>query len=348
MPDQGLKLFDALPSYLGSKRQQAHSIFRAFDDAGVGPTRARREGLTLVDGFAGGCSVSLMGKILGYRVVANDLSPRSEAIGRALISNSSRKLTEDDVMLALTTDPAGWYLPPLKQLPWPEDPRRLLAAICKAAETFESPAKRDLLRAWMVKFATAISIYGQPRMTAHQRIRDRNWDAMTPGQVDRILEPQTKPRKVAQQAARQINEGVFSNGHRNEMHRMDVLDFLGETKGDVLYLDPPYPDTEGYGRNYVGIDAILENRELDIDEGRFAASDGWKFLAELFEAAGDFPVVVLSLGAEVQHVQAEQLEDMMRAVGRETKTNVLDYGLLKSRATAKSDAKREYLIVGTK
>jgi hypothetical protein len=344
VPDQGLRFLDALPNYLGSKRQQSAAIFRAIEAAGFGP-RGRH---TLVDPFMGGGSISLTAKALGYRVLANDVSPRSEAIGKALIENKSTRLTEEDVALCLTTDPTGWYLPPLKQLPWPDDSRFLLAAIAKGAESFEQPMKRHIARAWLVKFATAISIYGQPRMTVHERIRNKNWDALSPGMVDRILEPQTQPRRMATAAARQINEAVFSNGERNFMCRHDALDFLQANLGDVVYLDPPYPDTEGYGRNYVGIDAILENRELDIDEGRFAAADGWRYLDDIIAAADRAPLVVLSLGAEVKHVGLDDLKGIFENNGRYVEATELDYGLLRSRATAKSDGKREYLIVGAK
>lgn len=336
---------DGLPNFLGSKRDQAPAIFQKVAAAGFPPG----QGHTFLDAFSGGGAVSLAGKALGYRVLTNDLAARSEAIGKGVIANRRTTLADEDVAYALTTDPAGWFLPSLKHLPWPEDSRRLLASIAKAAESYES-VKRDLMRAWMVKFATSISIYGQPRMTAHQRIRDKNWDAMTPGQVERILGPQTRPRKMAQRAAQAINGAVFSNGQRNEAFRLDVLDFLAACTHDaqVVYLDPPYPDTEGYGRNYVGIDAILENRELEPDEGRFAAAGGWRFLSEALEACADVPLVVLSLGAEAKHVPSNDLEALMADAGRDVTIDALEYGLLRSRATAKSARKTEWLVTGTK
>lgn len=343
MADRGLKLYEALPNTLGGKRAQARSIFRAIAREGFAPGK----GHVLMDPFAGGCSVALVAKALGYRVIANDVSAHAEAVGKALIENDKTKLGDEDISNALTTDPAGWFVPPLVQLPFPEEPRRLLAAICRAADGYES-AKRDVLRAWMVKFATSISIYGQPRMTVHQRIRDENWDALSPGMVDRILMPQTLPRKMALRAAAQMAHGIFANGHRNVMYRSDALDVLSHNHADIVYLDPPYPDTEGYGRNYVGIDAILENRELDIDEGRFASADGWKHLAPLLEACADVPLVILSLGAEIKNVSADALEALCRDAGREVTTRELDYGLLRSRATEKSNRKREWLIVAAK
>jgi hypothetical protein len=340
----GQLVMDACPSYLGSKAKQAPNIFKAIQEAGFGEAHLRD--LTFVDPFAGGCSLAVMAKALGYRVLANDIAARSFTVGKALVENRDTRLAEDEIAAALTTDPAGWYTPPLKQLPWPNDSRDLLRSIAKFAASREAPMRQHMLRAWLVKFAARISIYGQPRMTVHQRIRDRNWDAMTPAMVDRILMAQTKPRPIAQQTARELNSGVFSNGKRNEMHRMDALEFLRGVTGDVVYIDPPYPDTEGYGRNYAGIDGILEDREVDADEGRFATPDGWMNLREVVEACEAAPLVVISLGAEVKHVDADDLAALLQSSGREVQVQSIEYGLLQSRATEKSSRKREHMLLG--
>jgi hypothetical protein len=342
--DQGsLRIYDCLPNFLGGKRQQARAIFTAVAQAGGRP------GMTFLDPFMGGGSIALTAKRLGYRVLAADTAPGPEAIGKALIENDRRKLTREDALAALEHDPEGWYLPPLKQLPWPEESRLLLGSLCSFAETFEDPMRRHMMRAWMVKFATFISLYGQPRMTAHERIRNKNWDAMTPGQVTRVLEPQTRPRKMALRAAEDLYDAPFPNGQRNEMQRADAVEFIANHPGDVLYVDPPYPDTEGYGRNYVGIDAILENRELSIDEGRFASPQGWRHLADVLAAAAHVPVVLLSLGAETKHLGVDELVELMHDAGRDPDVLIISkYRLLRSRATDKSDRKAEYLILGTR
>jgi hypothetical protein len=303
----------------------------------------------LCDAFFGGGSIGLLGKLLGYHVIAGDTSPRAEAIGRALLVNDEVQLDPDDVAIALTTDPAGWYLPPLKQLPWPENSRRMLAGICRAADSV-GPAKRDLLRALMVKVASHISIYGQPRMTAHQRIREKNWDALTDGQVERVLGPQTRPKAMGQRVAKSLYGTAFANGYANEFHRADVIDVLMAARDgrevDVVYLDPPYPDTEGYGRNYVGIDSILENRELPVVESRFSEPQGWRHLSAVLEACAGVPLVVVSLGAENKHVRVEELEELVRKAGRRVEVTTLEYALLRSRATTKSARKREWLLTG--
>lgn len=338
------RLLLSTPNTLGGKRNQAHTIFRELAAAGYPPGR----GHTLVDPFFGGGSVALLGKLLGFRVVAGDTSPRAEAVGTALLSNDRVELEPEDVAIALTTDPDGWFLPSLKQLPWPENSRQLLAGICRAASVQADPSKAALLRSLMVKLASHLSIYGQPRMTAHQRIRDQNWDALTEGQIARMLPNATKPKEMARRSAKAMYGVVFSNGQKNTFTRGDCLALLADTPADVAYLDPPYPDTEGYSRNYVGIDSILEGRELVVDESRFSQPAGWKHLADVLEASAHIPVLVLSLGAENVHVSSAELEELMLAAGRNVRTATIAYTLLRSRATAKSARKKEFLLVGTR
>lgn len=340
------KVLNALPNTLGGKRGHAKTIFRAIDEAGFGKNR----GYTLIDPFLGGGSIGVLAKLLGYRVIAGDVSPRAEAVGVGLIQNSHTQLQPVDLAAVFDTDPKGWYLPSVKTLPWPENSRKLLAAFCKCAAGYEDPFKRALIRTLMVKYASAVSIYGQPRMTAHQRIREKNWDALTDGQIARMLKPQTRPKEMANRSAKALYGAAFTNGYDNEYHNADVLHTLAQARtagrGDVLVLDPPYPDTEGYGRNYVGIDSILAGKEVSAAESRFTDRDGWRELGPVLEASSDVPVVILLLGAEKRHVGVDELTTLMSEHGLTVEARTMDYKLLGSRSTAKSERKREYILVG--
>lgn len=338
------QLLDALPNTLGSKKNQARSIFSKIAEAGYGPGK----GHVLADPFFGGGSIAVLGKLLGYRVIAGDTSPRAEAVGQALLVNDTVQLEPADVAIAVTGDPEGWYIPSVRLLPWPENSRRLLAALCRAADRQEDPAKRALLRAFMVKVASHIAIYGQPRMTAHQRIREEKWDSLTPGQIARMVEPQTRPKEMARRVANKMYGAVAANGYVNEYRRGDVLGLVGSTTPDVLYLDPPWPAAEGYGRNYHAIDELLEGREIGFDESRFSQPLGWKHLRDVIQAAAHVPLVVLSLGGLSEHVSADELVELMRAEGRVVKVESFEYGLLRSRRTEKSDRKKEFVVIAAR
>src|SRR2546427_4617648 len=73
----------AAPPYLGGKRRLCPIIFREIDR--VIPCE-HWQGLTFLDGFLGGGSVSLYAKAQGFSVVSTDIAARSIVIGDALIA----------------------------------------------------------------------------------------------------------------------------------------------------------------------------------------------------------------------------------------------------------------------
>lgn len=335
------RLLHALPVYLGGKRKLAQQIFRAIKEAN--PKAATSS--TLLDPFAGACSISAIGKLLGYRVIANDTSLLSEAVGKALIENSSVQLERPDVELALSTDPGDRYLPPVKQLLWPDEARELITGMARAADEHEGD-KRWLLRALTTKTALTISMWGLPRMTVGSKVRDGRWDDLTTGQAN-ALHYLTEPRAVALRAAEDLYGVVFTNGRRNEMHRSDVLDFLAThaAGADVAYLDPPYPGVEPYEANYGGLEGVLANGEVPEEGSRFSARQGWRFLEEVFEAAAEIPLWVLSLGNEA--VTLEPLVALMEKHGRQVEARAVSYTHLAALSTAAKNARNEeYLLIG--
>jgi len=279
-------------------------------------------------------------------VVANDVSARSVAVGKALIENSRHTIADEDIALALEADASERWMPEVKKLPFPEEIRMLLAALCVAADGYHVEAKRELLRALMLKTAVRISMWGQVTSTAGKTVRDGDWDKLSAGQA-KSLDPFFHPRRELLRQAAHLNAGVMDNGLRNEMHHGDVLDFLRAVEADVVYLDPPYPGTVAYEDQYGGLDELLANREIAVERSRFSASDGWKFLADVYDAAEHIPVWVLSLGNEA--VELEPLVALMEERGRTVSAESLAYEHLASQATSeKNEGNREFIITATK
>lgn len=342
MPPSALSQLDSLPTYLGSKRSLVVPIFEALEAAGA----IRGQGLTLLDPFMGGGSVSLTAKLLGYRTISNDVSIRSQVIGDALIANSDKVLSDEDLALVMDTDPGSWHRPEEKKMPMPKVSADLLRATCAAREQFEDPAKRGLLGLLMVKTALSLAMWGQLRSGAGHRVREENWDKMTAGQAA-SAPAFFQPRAALVKAAEAINAGVVDNGEANEMHRGDVLEFLADRQADAVYLDPPYPGTLAYEDQYAALDELLLNREIPVEKSRFSAKEGWKFLDDVYAAAEHIPIWVLSLGNET--VDIDTLAEQMRERGRDVRTIELEYRHLESQASkAKNDENREFILTASK
>ena len=342
MPQSDWKPFDALPAYLGGKRKLAPRIFKALERADV----PKAKGKVLLDPFMGGGSISLLGKALGYRIIANDASVRSAAVGEALIVNSDVKLSESDLALAYRTDISKWRLPTEKDLPMPDSGRELMAQLAQSAANAENPVRRSLLQLLLVKTILVLAPWGQVSSGMGTRVRAENWDSLTTGMMN-TLEPIFRPKREARKQIPKINGGIFSNGERNEMHCSDVLEFLSNVSGDAVYLDPPYPGTVAYEDEYAPIDELLLGEELNLKNSRFSAKDGWKFLGDVYDAAEHIPVWILSLGNKA--VDIDTLADMMRERGRDVEAHEVSYTHLASRATEENKQNNlEFIITAKK
>src|SRR2546427_12257831 len=87
-----LKMWSSLFPYLGGKRRLCPLIFREIDR--VVPRRLW-PGLTFLDAFLGGGSVSLGAKAQGFKVVATDIAERSIVGGQALIETTRDLLSRE-------------------------------------------------------------------------------------------------------------------------------------------------------------------------------------------------------------------------------------------------------------
>ena len=178
----------------------------------------------------------------------------------------------------------------------------------------------------------------QLRGTDARAAAEGDFDRVSPHRVGhyvgslRLLRPQ-----AVMAMARQMNGAVFPG--RGFASQMDAVDFLNRTEGDIVYLDPPYPGTTAYEKEYRALDVLLEGRELP--PSRFSSHT--EALRGLFQAASHIPVWLVSLGNA-----ALELEELLDLIRPHIEAVQVPYRHLGSIATEEKNARnREFIVLGT-
>jgi adenine-specific DNA-methyltransferase len=336
-----MKMWSALYPYLGGKRRLCPLIFREIDR--VVPRRLW-SGLTFLDAFLGGGSVSIGAKAQGFRVIATDIAERSIVVGQALIENTRVRLTREDVLRLLVprTGAPGRVERDLSPSVFTTNVGRFLDAAFETAEQTKDTAKAALLRLLAVRVALLAHPMSQVRPGTAHRASTGEWESITESCLYHYTEAfrLTTPRKLWD-LAQQINAGVFQG--EAKVMKTDILEALPSIQADVAYFDPPYPGVMSYEKEYRVIDQLLEGTTRPTSP--FTAKTGASMLDTLFERATHIPLWILSLGNEV--VTIEELEAKMTKLGRQTKAIAIAYQHLP--AVAREEKKRdnrEFLVVG--
>lgn len=285
------RIFRALPAYFGGKRRLLGAIFRQLPVVADAPT--------FVDPFLGGGSVSLYAKARGYHVICNDLAERSVAAGKALIENDRTKLSHDDlVRLCVYQDERHFARDHLAPDVFPIEHARFLDTILVNADQLEGP-KRWLARLLAVKYALRLRPMGNfGAKTVVKQAAAGEWEDMNPNYVRDLVQRgiPRHPIRLAESLRETINSGVFSNGHENQAHQMDAIEFLGQVDGDICYMDPPYSGTQSYEKALRPLDELLAGCPLKPSANPFSSQDPEVVLPPLFEAADHIPTWVISYG----------------------------------------------------
>lgn len=330
--------FGALPAYFGGKRSLIGAIFGLIETP---IKRGSWADVTFVDPFLGGGSVSLKAKQLGFCVVCNDLALRSVAIGRALIENGTIRLTDAD-LAALLREPVDPYPHPAEELyspaVFPLAHARLIDRALHNLQEFNEPV-RSLATVLLIKWILRIQPMSMLRGTDARAAFEGDLDRVSPRRLghylgaERLLSSDAWRRQAAA-----VNSGVFPG--RGTAHHGDALQFLARTAGDVVYLDPPYPGTTSYEREYAVLDDLLEGTIRE--PSRFSRSPA--SLPALFEACAHIPTWIVSLNNAA--LSLPELEDLVRPYRPNIRSIEVPYRHLASIASeAKNETNREYIVL---
>jgi hypothetical protein len=299
----------ALPPYIGGKRRLLGHIFKHMPKPSEAPV--------LVDAFLGGGSVSLFGKARGYRVVCNDIALRGYIVGKALIENDRVTLTAEDVtrLFADSGDGGPGFIEQ-------HFSRGVLTA--KHAHfldgAFSVARQVEGTKGWLLLLLLTRYIIGVRPMgcdfgarTIMEQLEDGEWEKVNPNYLRQMIRKSATghPKSLAGALAEVINAGVFSNGQRNEVHRLDVFDLLKQVEGDILYLDPPYAGALSYESQLKTLDCILEGRMVKGEASVFSKARAEDALERLLDASQRFPLWVISYGNATMG-----LDDLVAVVSR--------------------------------
>jgi D12 class N6 adenine-specific DNA methyltransferase len=328
-----MRIFNsALPAYLGGKRKLAPLavalLLELFPEIDVGAT-------VFQDPFCGGCGMALYAKALGFEVLASDIAERAFVTATALIANSAVRLRWEDI-LDFYREPAA----PFAQIAAGYVPGVFAAEQAHWLDRFVARANarpeptRSLLRLLIIKLALRCQPMSMLRGTDARAASDGDFDRVSPRRLGHYLKAQTlfTPKRVWS-IAEEINAGVI--GGHGTAGKLTVLEALARTTADVVYLDPPYPGTTRYEREYAPLDVLLGDVDLPAEPISIPA---------LLDAAHEAKVVVLSYGGPTT-----TLEGLVTLVARHrlvVHALAISYAHLRSIATEKkNETNREYLIV---
>jgi len=332
------KGFEALPPYLGGKRRLARLVFARLAEV---VSRERWGSLTFVDPFMGAGSISLYAKAQGFGVVASDIAERSAIVGRALLENSHVRLKLGDVRRLMA--PAVVECRRIAEeglVPQTLDGGQAAfvdLALHNAGQLSEP--KQSLLKLVLIKWLLGLHPMSSLDAGDARAAAEEEYDEVSPGRLAHYVKHAGAPTmKALWRLGRQVNQGVFPG--RARVEKRDVFEFLPATRGDVLYLDPPYPGTSSYERMYEVLDLLLEGHRHRVSS--FSSSS--PPLQELFEAAGHIPIWAISMGNAV-YGEAE-LASMLGRRRRNVSSLAVPYRHLAGLAgRGKNEANREFIFV---
>lgn len=223
---------------------------------------------TVLDIFAGGCSVSYALKKAGYSVISNDILYADVVIAKALIENNSSQLSAD----VFDCDIDSSTIEPIKKridfladrLYYPEEIEELskLLAISDKLEGHEKYLFLALLRRAMIR-KIPYSRMNVP-WNQIQLLRDEDY-SYKKYKRRRAYHNQSFTSHMVENLDA-YNKAVFE-GESCSVKNADVIELAKAVENvDIVYMDPPYPSTmNNYDAFYGLYDAMFCKTLKHID-----------------------------------------------------------------------------------
>ena len=217
------------PQYLGAKYAVLEWI-RQFIPQGI---------KSVLDAFGGSQSVSFLFKQLGFKTITNDFLNFNYQIGKALIENSSEKLTQDDLTILFQESPEKNEFTLIESLFsdvfFEREQARFLDNLRANIPLLENDYKKALAFTVICRSITRKITMGH---FAHTQA------LIYAGNPDRIRRNRSLIRHVKDIFCELLplyNGAIFDNSQQNVSCHRNVLELLPEVQNvDLVYFDPPY------------------------------------------------------------------------------------------------------------
>ena len=207
---------------------------------------------SVLDLFAGGCSVSYELKKRGFTVYSNDSLFSSYAIAKSLIENNNVILDRDTIQNALTVpitkkdiEKVVWLANNL-YFPYEIDELAKLIKYSSLLDGYQRYLFISLLRRAMIRKLP----YSRMNLDWNniEKLRDEDYSYK---KYKRRRAYHNKSFSYHMEAELDsYNQAVFGNGNENKATQSDAFSALSSLdRVDVVYMDPPYPGTMN---NYEG------------------------------------------------------------------------------------------------
>ncbi len=274
---------------------------------------------TVLDIFAGGCSVSYALKDSGYSVIANDILFADYIIAKALVENSDttlpitvfdRKVSEKRVHEL--TDKFSFLT---NCLYYEEEVKELskLVAITEKLKGLERYMMLALIRRAMIR-KLPYSRMNVP-WSQIQKLRDEDYSYMK-YKRRRAYHNQSFESHMRENI-NEYNNAIFAK-EECKVYNCDAFDMAGKIDFvDVVYMDPPYPSTmNNYDAFYGMFDEMFDKKRKHTDYTQKTS-----FLANMDKLVkklvGKTRYIVLSQNTRVQP-GPDEIEEMLKKYGKVT------------------------------
>lgn len=274
---------------------------------------------TVLDIFAGGCSVSYALKNNGYSVISNDILFADYVIAKALVENSDTTLPltvfdkkVDEKRVDELTNKFSFLT---SCLYYPEEVKELskLVAISEKLKGSERYMMLALIRRAMIR-KLPYSRMNVP-WNQIQRLRNEDYSYMK-YKRKRSYHNQSFESHMRENID-EYNNAIFAK-EKCKVYNCDALDMVKKIDFvDVVYMDPPYPSTmNNYDEFYGLFDEMFEKKKKHSDYTKKASFlDNMDKLVK--KLVGKTRYIVLSQNTRVQP-GPDEIEEMLNKYGKVT------------------------------